>query len=133
MPACVRVENHRSDQNAESHNAHRIVLRPDQMYQGKGRRTAVRGLAAPASDAPIPKTLLDPEMTDIPPSPMGDAVESADERVAVISENRKRRLAPRANRAAISAPKVAETSVDPLSSSLSYLRINGLLALAFWS
>ena len=50
----------------------------------------------PVSDAPTPKTLLDPKMTDIAPSPMGDAVESTDERVAVISENRKRRLAPRA-------------------------------------
>ena len=50
----------------------------------------------PASDAPTPKTLLDPKMTDIAPSPMGATVESAYERVAVISENRKRRLAPRA-------------------------------------
>jgi hypothetical protein len=41
----------------------------------------------PASEAPTPKTLLDPKMTNITPSSMGDAVESADERVAVISEN----------------------------------------------
>jgi hypothetical protein len=46
----VRVENHRSDQNAESHNAHRIVLRPDRMYQGRGRRTVARGL--PSRHAP---------------------------------------------------------------------------------
>jgi hypothetical protein len=49
-----------------------------------------------ATDAPTPKTLIDPKMTDIAPSPMGDTVEAANERVAVISENRKRRLAPRA-------------------------------------
>ncbi|TPV99962.1 MAG: hypothetical protein USCAAHI_00586 [Beijerinckiaceae bacterium] len=65
-------------------------------------RTVARGLAARHAPAAgvrrpdSPKTLLDPEMTDIAPSPMSGAVESADERVTVISENRKRRLAPRA-------------------------------------
>lgn len=45
-----------------------------------------------ASDTLTPPVLLDPEMTDVAPSPMGEAVKSADEHVAVISENRKWRL-----------------------------------------
>ena len=41
----------------------------------------------PASDTPLAPALPDPKMTDVAPSPMGATVESAYERVAVISEN----------------------------------------------
>lgn len=64
MPACVRVENHRSDQNAESHNAHRIVLRLDRTYQGRGRRTVARGLPsrhAPAAGVRHPACASSPQ------------------------------------------------------------------------
>lgn len=50
----------------------------------------------PTSDTPPAPALLNPKMTNVAPSPMGAAIESADERIAVISENRKRRLALRA-------------------------------------
>jgi hypothetical protein len=41
----------------------------------------------PASDTPLAPALLNPKLTDVAPSPMGATVESAYERVAVISEN----------------------------------------------
>ena len=48
----------------------------------------------PASDTLLAPARLDPKMTDVAPSPMGDAVEPTDECISVISENRKRQLVP---------------------------------------
>ena len=41
----------------------------------------------PTSDTPPAPALLNPKMTNVAPSPMGAAIKSADERIAVISEN----------------------------------------------
>ena len=44
-------------------------------------------LQQPAADAPPAPVSFDPEMTDVTPLPMGDTIETADERVIVINEN----------------------------------------------